>query len=67
MMEVFVIVPTNRPLWMRLLACLSLATAVALFFLMLMSGNTFFFPLCAAFGGIWYLLYICYNREYEYS
>ena len=67
MMEVFVIVPTNRPFWMRLLACLSLATAVASFFLMLMVGNIFFLPLCAAFGGIWYLLHICSNREYEYS
>lgn len=67
MMEVFVIVPTNRPIWMRLLACLSLALSVTSLFFMLMTGNLAFLPLCAAFGGIFYFVHISSNREYEYS
>lgn len=67
MMEVFVLVPTSRPAWMKLLTCLSVAATVTTLFLMLTFGSIVMLPLCAIFGGIWYFLSSAANLEYEYS
>lgn len=67
MMEVFVLVPANSPVWTKILSCLAIAATVTTAFFMLMTGNIIFLPLCAIFGGAWYFLSSTVNREYEYS
>lgn len=65
MMEVFVLVPAKKPVWMRLLACFALAAAAAS--AVLTCSSMAFLPLCAIFAGGWYFFQFSSNREYEYS
>lgn len=67
MMEVYVLVPTRRPAWMRILTCLSIAATVTSAFFVFVFGSLVFLPICAIFAGAWYFLNHASNREYEYS
>lgn len=67
MMEVYVLVPTSSPAWMRILSVASMAATVVAAFFVFVFGSLAFLPVCAIFAGIWFFLHQASNREYEYS
>lgn len=64
-MEVFVLVPRKKSVWIELLSSVVLALGVAT--LLMSCANTVLLPFAVIFIALWYFLQFRSNVEYEYS